>query len=140
MWRNCCGQCWWRWVVVTPRSCYTRSLRKCKLDRMECVNWSETSKALWIYVRGISFHSWKFSLYSLCIQEHFNAEILCFMSTLFKSPSVKLLHNVSYFVFARLFPHRKVFCIYLVPQGQNLQLMSCYLSFQWQLSHASKVL
>ena len=86
----------------------TRSDGMCKLEW----NFKVLPKALWIYARGISFHSWKFLLYSLCIQEHFNAEILCFMSTLFKSPSVKLLHNVSYFVFARLFPHRKVFCIW----------------------------
>ena len=33
------------------------------------------------------------------------------MSALFKPPSVKLLHNVSCFIFACLFPHRKVFCI-----------------------------
>ena len=33
------------------------------------------------------------------------------MSTLFKPPSVKLLHNVSCFIFAPLFPHRKFVCI-----------------------------
>ena len=34
------------------------------------------------------------------------------ISTLFKPPSVKLLHNKSCFIFAGLFPHRKVFCIF----------------------------
>ena len=33
------------------------------------------------------------------------------MSTLFKSPSVKLLHNASCFIFSLLFSHWKVFCI-----------------------------
>ena len=33
------------------------------------------------------------------------------MSTLFKSPSVKFLHNVSCFIFSLLFSHWKVFCI-----------------------------
>ena len=56
-------------------------------------------------------------------------------------------------IFARLFPHRKVFCICFLSQEQNLELMlvmlnvlfgnsewfeNCYLSFQWQLSHAPK--
>ena len=85
-----------------------RSDGMCKLEW----NLKFLPKALWIYLRGISFHSWKFSLYSLCTQEHLYVEIFCFMSTLFKLPSVKLLHNVSCLIFARLFPSRKVFCIY----------------------------
>ena len=33
------------------------------------------------------------------------------MSTLFKPPSVKLLHNASCFIVAWLFPYMKVFCV-----------------------------
>ena len=84
-----------------------RSDGMCKLEW----NLKFLPKALWIYIRGISFHSWKFSLYSLCIQDHLNAENLCVTSTFFNPPSLKLLHNVSCFIFVRIFPHRKVFCI-----------------------------
>ena len=54
-------------------------------------------KASWIYLRGIGFHSRKFLFYSLCIHEHFNAKILCFISTLFKLPSANHFGNRSDF-------------------------------------------
>ena len=69
-----------------------------------------------------------FIVYSLCIQEYFNAENLCFMSTFFNPISVKLLHNVSCFIFARLLPYRKFFVFVLVPQKKNLELMLVMLS------------
>ena len=50
------------------------------------------------------------------------------MSTLKQHP-VKLIQNVSCFIFACLFPRRKVFCICLiVPQEQNLELTLVMLS------------
>ena len=133
MWRNCWGQYWLRYVVVAPRCYYILSLGKCKLGRMELCklewNFKFLQKALWIYLRRISFHLWKFSLYSLCIQEHFNVKILCFLSTLLKPPSVKLLHNVSCYIFAHLFPPIGRFPAFvLVPEEQDLELMLVMLS------------
>ena len=125
-----------------------RSDGMCKLEW----NLKFLPKALWIYLRGISFHS--FSLYSLCIQEHRNAENLCFMSTFFNPPSVKLLRSVLCFIFARSFPNRKASCICFSSSrkefGTNVSnakhtileiasdLKICYLFFQWQMSHVPK--
>ena len=96
-----------------------RSYGMCKLEW----NLKLLPKALWMYLRGISFHSWKFSLYSLCIQEHLNAENLCYMSTFFNPPLLKLLHNVSCFIFARLFLHGKIFCIYSSSSRKEFEII-----------------